>query len=166
MHRSRRHRRRARDHRRRQRPGPAAMWSKTCSTSRSGSARGRPMSRQAGAQGNALKTLVAMPFVLDGQAGRVEIDARGLRHRITLAVDPIRQQPVIRHQRPGIVKAGGSRVVVRWPKFNMFTTGNVSPRAICTNRRGLRLAEPASRAVSRLVRNAGVLRRGDQHRHG
>ena len=68
-----------------------------------------------GAQGNALKTLVAMPFVLDGKAGRVEIDARGVRHKITFAVDPIRQQPVIRHERrSGLVKTG-SRVTVRWP---------------------------------------------------
>ena len=31
-----------------------------------------------GAQGNALKTIVAMPFVLDGDSGRVEIDAHGV----------------------------------------------------------------------------------------
>lgn len=68
-----------------------------------------------GAQGNALKTLVAMPFVLDGDTGRVEIDARGVRHKITFAVDPIRQQPVIRHERrAGLVKTG-CRVTVRWP---------------------------------------------------
>ncbi|MBV8112333.1 MAG: ATP-binding protein [Hyphomicrobiales bacterium] len=29
-----------------------------------------------GAQGNALKTIVAMPFVLDGRRGQVEIEAR------------------------------------------------------------------------------------------
>ena len=34
-----------------------------------------------GAQGNALKTILAMPFVLDGDGGRVEIEAHGLRHR-------------------------------------------------------------------------------------
>ena len=34
-----------------------------------------------GAQGNALKTIVAMPFVLsDGERGEVEIAARGERH--------------------------------------------------------------------------------------
>src|SRR5262249_42589110 len=33
-----------------------------------------------GAQGNALKTILAMPFVLDGECGRVEIAARGVRH--------------------------------------------------------------------------------------
>src|SRR5512132_1639998 len=68
-----------------------------------------------GAQGNALKTIVAMPFVLDGKTGRVEVDACGVRHEITFAVDPIRQQPVIRHrQHEGLVKTG-TRVTVRWP---------------------------------------------------
>src|SRR5262245_16246697 len=37
-----------------------------------------------GAQGNALKTLIAMPFVLDGEVGRVDIEARGVRHQITM----------------------------------------------------------------------------------
>ena len=68
-----------------------------------------------GAQGNALKTLLAMPFVLDGETGLVEVDAQGVRHRITFAIDPIRQQPIIRHERrQGFVKSG-SRVTVRWP---------------------------------------------------
>jgi DNA topoisomerase VI subunit B len=52
-----------------------------------------------GAQGNALKTIVAMPFVLDGEQGRVEIAARGVRHKICLRVDRIRQEPVIDHRK-------------------------------------------------------------------
>jgi DNA topoisomerase VI subunit B len=48
-----------------------------------------------GAQGSALKTIVTMPFVLDGAAGQVEVTAHGRRDRITLAVDRIRQQPTI-----------------------------------------------------------------------
>jgi DNA topoisomerase VI subunit B len=40
-----------------------------------------------GAQGNAIKTIIAMPFVLDGRRGRVEIKARGINHIITLEVD-------------------------------------------------------------------------------
>jgi DNA topoisomerase VI subunit B len=68
-----------------------------------------------GAQGNAAKTLVALPFVLDGKSGTVEIDARGIRHEITFAVDPIRQAPVIRHERgTGLVKSGTS-VTLFWP---------------------------------------------------
>src|SRR4029453_10816768 len=43
-----------------------------------------------GAQGNALKTIVAMPFVLDGRHGLVEIEARSVRHEIDFGVDRIR----------------------------------------------------------------------------
>ncbi len=52
-----------------------------------------------GAQGNALKTIVAMPFVLDGESGRVDVAARGTRHEIILGVDRIRQEPVAERQR-------------------------------------------------------------------
>src|ERR687891_160735 len=44
-----------------------------------------------GAQGNALKTVLAMPFVLDGAEGRVGVISRGIRHKITLKIDHIRQ---------------------------------------------------------------------------
>ncbi len=47
-----------------------------------------------GAQGNALKTIVAMPFVLDGKSGQVEITTQGRRHLIGFSVDQIRQEPV------------------------------------------------------------------------
>ena len=51
-----------------------------------------------GAQGNALKTIVGMPFALDPGIGTVlEIDANGVRHVINCAVDHIRQEPVIEH---------------------------------------------------------------------
>jgi DNA topoisomerase VI subunit B len=67
-----------------------------------------------GAQGNALKTIVAMPFVLDGQHGRVEIEARGTRHTIDFAVDRIRQAPVIKHDAAAAEK-NGTTVRVCWP---------------------------------------------------
>jgi hypothetical protein len=69
-----------------------------------------------GAQGNALKTIVGMPFALDPGIGTVlEIDANGVRHVINCAVDHIRQEPVIDHlTEPGIRKIGTS-VLVRWP---------------------------------------------------
>jgi DNA topoisomerase VI subunit B len=51
-----------------------------------------------GRQGNALKTILAMPFALSGEEGRVEIVARGIRHEIMFRVDRIAQQPVIDHQ--------------------------------------------------------------------
>jgi DNA topoisomerase VI subunit B len=68
-----------------------------------------------GQQGNALKTLVAMPFVLDGDEGRVTVVGRGVRHEITVRVDPIRQEPLIdRKQYPADGK-NGTRVTVWWP---------------------------------------------------
>lgn len=51
-----------------------------------------------GAQGNALKTIVSMPYVLNGTQGTVIVDALGIRHEIVMQVDHVRQQPVIDHQ--------------------------------------------------------------------
>jgi len=51
-----------------------------------------------GAQGNALMTVVAMPYVMDGEQGRVTIRSQGVRHEITLSVDRIQQKPVVGHE--------------------------------------------------------------------
>jgi histidine kinase/DNA gyrase B/HSP90-like ATPase len=68
-----------------------------------------------GAQGNALKTLLAMPFALDGAAGSTVIEAQGAAHRITFAVDHIRQEPKItRANGPSPVNTG-TRVTLFWP---------------------------------------------------
>jgi hypothetical protein len=71
-----------------------------------------------GRQGNAAKTIVAMPFALSGDEGRVEIVARGIRHEIVFRVDRIAQQPVIDHQEhqmdAGSVRTG-TTVTVHWP---------------------------------------------------
>jgi DNA topoisomerase VI subunit B len=81
-----------------------------------------------GAQGNALKTIVAMPFVLDGEQGRVTIDARGVLHDITMRVDRIRQALVLdRRQGPGRVKTG-TAVRVYWPKVCMHTLESSASR--------------------------------------
>ncbi len=65
-----------------------------------------------GAQGNALKTILAMPFVMDGEHGRVEICGGGVLNEITISVDRLRQRPkadVARSDR------AGSFVRVHWP---------------------------------------------------
>jgi len=68
-----------------------------------------------GAQGNALKTILAMPFVLDGDHGRVEIWTRGARHTIDFSVDRIRQAPTAKHRvEPGHV-TNGTLIRVGWP---------------------------------------------------
>jgi Histidine kinase-, DNA gyrase B-, and HSP90-like ATPase/Protein of unknown function C-terminus (DUF2399) len=68
-----------------------------------------------GAQGNALKTLMAMPFVLDRTSGRVTVTARGFRHEITISVDPLRQVPVIDHRQTRADIKTGTRITVHWP---------------------------------------------------
>lgn len=68
-----------------------------------------------GAQGNALKTIVAMPFVLDGSAGRVEITVSGITHLIDFAVDRIKQEPVISHTEEAGECKKGTVFKVCWP---------------------------------------------------
>jgi DNA topoisomerase VI subunit B len=48
-----------------------------------------------GAQGNALKTLLPMPWVVDPEHGKLIITAHAKRHVITCGADPISQRPVI-----------------------------------------------------------------------
>jgi DNA topoisomerase VI subunit B len=70
-----------------------------------------------GQQGNALKTVVAIPYVLSGcEAGEIQITSRRQRHQIRITVDRIAQQPIIRHEvsPDGLVKTG-TRILVRWP---------------------------------------------------
>jgi DNA topoisomerase VI subunit B len=87
-----------------------------------------------GAQGNALKTIVAMPFALDGEHGRIEIQSKGVRHTIDFAVDRIRQTPVVEHQIDEVSGTNGTAVRVEWPD---------SPRSILESAKGrfLQIAE-------------------------
>jgi hypothetical protein len=45
------------------------------------------MSPTRGAQGNALKTIVAMGFALDGKHGETIIESKGISHRIDFSID-------------------------------------------------------------------------------
>jgi hypothetical protein len=48
-----------------------------------------------GRQGNALKTLLAMPFVCDPEGGRFVVEAHGKRHVLTIRADPISQRTMV-----------------------------------------------------------------------
>ena len=63
-----------------------------------------------GCQGNAAKTLLAMPYVLGG--GLVEIEACGIQHQIRVSTDQIAQRPRIDHHQSKIVKRPGSVIRV------------------------------------------------------
>ncbi len=64
-----------------------------------------------GAQGNALKTIVSMPFALFG-SGNVFVEARGVRHEISISVDQVQQTPRIRHETTAIPEQPGTTVTV------------------------------------------------------
>jgi hypothetical protein len=62
-----------------------------------------------------LKTILAMAFALDGERGETIIESRGVAHRITFSIDPIRQEPkIVRVCEDGLVKTG-ARIAVSWP---------------------------------------------------
>ncbi len=69
-----------------------------------------------GAQGNALKTIVGMPFALDNDIGIVAfIAARGACHAIHCTVDRIRQEPVIKRETGASKVKNGTRILIPWP---------------------------------------------------
>jgi DNA topoisomerase VI subunit B len=69
-----------------------------------------------GRQGNALKTILPMAYVLGGRVkGETWIEARSLRHRILFTVNQIKQEPVVKDIRTRSRIRTGTRVTVFWP---------------------------------------------------
>jgi len=68
-----------------------------------------------GAQGNALKTLIAMGFALSGERGETVIEARGAAHRILFTVDSLRQEPRISHEIGTSSVKIGTALRLKWP---------------------------------------------------
>lgn len=71
-----------------------------------------------GAQGNALKTVLAIPYVLaGGNEGVIEIESLGIWHSIRVSTDQIAQRPQIDHHQAEIVRNHGTalRVVLDSP---------------------------------------------------
>jgi hypothetical protein len=79
-----------------------------------------------GAQGNALKTILAMAFVLQREvinednpevdaAGVTIIETRGSKHRIEFSVDHINNQPKIAHDISQSSVTVGTKITVEWP---------------------------------------------------
>jgi hypothetical protein len=80
-----------------------------------------------GAQGNALKTILAMGYVLGREAevpGLTIIETRGVEHRIEFQVDHVNNEPkVTRTTKPSAIKVG-TKITVMWPpKFKREDEG-------------------------------------------
>jgi len=69
-----------------------------------------------GAQGNALKTIIAMPLALHGARGAAVIEARGLAHRIVFEMDPVRRVPRVLSEVVSSDVQNGTRITVHWPE--------------------------------------------------
>src|SRR5262249_44281654 len=66
-----------------------------------------------GARGNALKTVLAIPFVLNsGCASTVCIEACGVRHIITVSTNHVLRRPHIEHRQEEIVKTEGTSIQI------------------------------------------------------
>ncbi len=70
-----------------------------------------------GAQGNALKTIIAMGYALSGECGETRIESRGILHRVIFRTDRVRQEPRIEHHQEAATEVGknGTSVTVCWP---------------------------------------------------
>jgi DNA topoisomerase VI subunit B len=73
-----------------------------------------------GAQGNALKTILAMGYVLDrgrgdDAAGMTIIESHGVTHRIEFKVDHISNQPKIVHATSASPIKVGTKLTIHWP---------------------------------------------------
>jgi hypothetical protein len=77
-----------------------------------------------GAQGNALKTILAMGYVLQGAsgdaAGVTVIESRGVAHRIEFRADHINNQPKILHTTAPSPISKGTRFTVHWPAARLL----------------------------------------------
>jgi hypothetical protein len=72
-----------------------------------------------GAQGNALKTILPMGYILGGRgedaAGETVVEANGVAHRIKFSVDHIRQEPKIDHTTASSPIGQGTWITVNLP---------------------------------------------------
>jgi hypothetical protein len=69
-----------------------------------------------GRQGNALKSILPMSYVLGGKTrGETWIEAHGIKHQILFTVDQIKQEPLVKHVCRGSAVKVGTRVTVFWP---------------------------------------------------
>lgn len=78
-----------------------------------------------GAQGNALKTIMPMSYVLNEHqgeeaSGNTIIETEGVAHHITFAVDHIKQEPKIAYETKRSSVTKGTRITVALPPFKYW----------------------------------------------
>ena len=118
-----------------------------------------------GAQGNALKTILAMGYVLQGAAGDAAgvtiIETRGVAHRIEFRADHINNQPKIIHTTTPV--ADRHRNQVHDP---LARAGPLGSGPVQAARQGVCLVQSAPHGARGLVRSRVHQRDGDQSQLG
>ena len=120
-----------------------------------------------GAQGNALKTILAMGYVLDRKigsdadaAGITIIETRGIEHRIEFRVDHVNNQPKIIHTTAESPVKVGTRLSIKWPpKDHLLECREDGFKQLIEV---LRLVQSASELARQLVRARIHQRAGNQ----
>jgi DNA topoisomerase VI subunit B len=121
-----------------------------------------------GAQGNALKTVLAMAFVLEEErhgeeaCGKTTIEAHGIGHHIEFAVDHIRLEPKITRTTTPSPVVVGTRITVRLAQPLWRTTGDAfaadivgaSEREFLRAGHRLYLAQPAPQPEGDVARRS------------
>ncbi len=67
-----------------------------------------------GQQGNALQTILAMPFAATGKPASTVIASEGVEHTITFAIDPITREPAITPIKKRSSVHAGARIFIPW----------------------------------------------------
>lgn len=67
-----------------------------------------------GAQGNALKTLAAMPYAVDSEKGRLIVDSCGERRSIRCAMDPVTRRAVVHCEPSPSNRKSGTLIRLEW----------------------------------------------------
>ena len=55
-----------------------------------------------------MQTLLAMSHALTGEPDLTVIESRGVRHRVTFAIDPITREPRLEHQTANFTRPDGN----------------------------------------------------------
>ena len=77
-----------------------------------------------GQLGNALKCVIAAPFVATGKTSVIEIASRGRRHTIAIELDRIAQKPKIIYTKAGESEGIGTFLQIHWPEVSRYFTSN------------------------------------------
>jgi hypothetical protein len=121
-----------------------------------------------GAQGNALKTILAMGYVLnrekangDDAVGVTIIETRGVKHRIKFEVDHINLQPRVTHDTTPSSLEVGTQITIQWPpKAELFSWAAYHVNGV------VHLVQPAPDASCILERQGIHQRQGDESELG